>query len=376
MGGAANDAGNVSRSSIPPDPPYPFVWSIPVIVSFVFPSSRQRTGGVTMLYEYANALARRGHEIHFVHGPKGEHRVDRVEQIPFAFEASVRHHIVDSPDDPSLPVGDVQFGWKGSRLGHPAVFVQGFRLLGPRADAPAFRSPTPKVCTAGWLVDVGRAYGVPEHQLVHVPYGMDHETFAVRNSSARSIDVAMLYHPLREKGWDVGRQVLERLARQRPGFRAVVFTLADPPPEPLPDGVEVMVGLDHRRLADEVYNNTRVFTQASYHEGFGLTAIESMACGAALVTTDCGGSRDYAIPGETALVVAAGDASSLGDRVESLLDDDEQRGALAAAGERYVRKFDWEHSGLLLETFLDRYLADPEHYQQSPGEDHSSDYAL
>ena len=70
----------------------------------------------------------------------------------------------------------------------------------------------------GWLVDVGRAFGVPEHQLVHVPYGMHHDTFALRNSSRRSIDVAMLYHPLREKGWDVGRQVLERLAQQRPGF--------------------------------------------------------------------------------------------------------------------------------------------------------------
>jgi glycosyltransferase involved in cell wall biosynthesis len=166
------------------------------------------------------------------------------------------------------------------------------------------------------------------------------------------------------------------LAQHRPGFRAVVFTLADPPPEPLPDGVEVMVGLDHRRLADEVYNDTRVFIQTSYHEGFGLTAIEAMACGAALVTTDCGGSRDYAFGGETAWVVPAGNATLLADGVETLLADDARRVALADAGARYVRKFDWDRSGELLEAFLERYIADPKAYQQEPGEDRSAEFTL
>ena len=330
-----------------------------------------------MFYEFANALARRGHEVHFVHSPKWQHRVDRVDQISFAFDPAVRHHIVDSPDDVTLPVGDVRLGFTGPpSLGHPAVLVQGFRLLGPKADESAYRSPTPKVCVASWLVEVGRFYGVPEHQLVHVPLGLDHELFAVRKlQTERSIDVAMLYHPSYQKGWDVGRRVLDELLLRRPGLRAVVVTLADPPASPLPHGVQLL-GLDQRRLADEVYNEARVFVQASHHEGFGLTAVESMACGAALVTTDCGGSRDYAIAGETAVVVPAGDATLLADGVERLLDDAEQRIGLASAGARSVHKFDWERSGELLEAFLECYVADPKHYQQSPGEDRSKDYTL
>ena len=112
----------------------------------------------------------------------------------------------------------------------------------------------------------------------------------------------MMYHPSREKGWDVARVALLELIVRRPQLRAVVFAMSEAPPEPLPEQVCVLVGLDHARLAAEVYNDTRVFVQASYHEGFGLTAIEAMGCGAALVTTDCGGSRDYAVPGETAVV--------------------------------------------------------------------------
>jgi glycosyltransferase involved in cell wall biosynthesis len=347
-----------------------------VIVSFVFPSSHHRTGGVIMLYEFANALARRGNEVHFIHGPAWPQRVERIDQIPFRFDDRVHHHIVDDLHDPSLPIADVVFGGQALHLGHPSVIVQGFRLLGPHADALSYRSPSPKVCVASWLVDVGLLYGVPARQLVHVPLGLDHELFAVRvPQDERTIDVAMLYHPSREKGWDVGRQVLEQLVARRPELRAVVISLADPPRQPLPDGVQLLA-LDQQRLADDVYNQARVFVQASHHEGFGLTALESMACGAALVTTDCGGSRDYAFADETAIVVPAGNATVLADGVEALLDDDARRLALAAAGARSTQKFDWARSGELLEAFIVRYAADPESYQCEPGEDRSAEFAL
>lgn len=348
-----------------------------MIVTFVYPSSHLRAGGVTMLYEFANALARREHEVHFVHGPARAERVDSIDAIPFSFHEAVHHHIVDTVDDPTLPDGDVYFGGGAPHMGQPAQIVQGFRLIAPSWDEAAFRAPMPKICVASWLVEVGRWYGVPEEQLTHIPVGLDHELFTVRNPpSERSIDVAMLYHPSSEKGWDVGRVVLEELGRRWTDLRAVVFTMAGPPPEPLPDGVELVLDLDQRRLADEVYNACRVFVQCSHHEGFGLTAIEAMACGAALVTTDCGGSRDYATAGETACVVPAGDAGRLTDAVESLLLDNERRTVLAAAGERSVRKFNWAQSGEMLEAFLERYLAEPAYFQRPPGEDRSREYAL
>jgi glycosyltransferase involved in cell wall biosynthesis len=347
-----------------------------MIVNFVYPSSRERTGGVTMLYEFANSLARRGNEVHFIHGPLIAQRVSSVDEISFRFHPAAVHHLPDDLDDPSLPRADVLFGGGGRRLGEPAVIVQGFRLLGPAADALAYRSPTPKVCVASWLVEVGRWYGVPERQLVHVPLGLDHELFAMRTPpEARTIDVAMLYHPAPEKGWDVGRAMLDELWRRRPDLRTTVITLARPPRDPLPDGV-LREGCTQRQLVDEVYNRTRVFVQASHHEGFGLTALESMACGATLVTTDCGGSRDYATDGQTAVVVPPGDPIALADAVEALLDDDSRRGRLALAGAASVRKFDWDRSGELLESFVAGYAADPPAYQLPPGEDRSAEFRL
>jgi glycosyltransferase involved in cell wall biosynthesis len=125
-----------------------------------------------------------------------------------------------------------------------------------------------------------------------------------------------------------------------------------------------------------VYNATRVLAQTSYHEGFGLTAVEAMACGAALVTTNGGGSRDYAFDGETARVVPPGDASAIAERVEELLADESRRCALAEAGTRLVRQFTWDRSGEQLEEFLERYIADPTSFQGPLGPDRSEEYQL
>lgn len=339
-----------------------------MIISFVFPSGKNRTGGIVALFEYANALARRGHEVHFVHGPWSEHRVERLEDVPFRFDHRVRQYLVDSLDDPSLPVGDVVFHPTLARLGHPVAFIQGFRMVGQDLERETMRARAPKVCVARWLVDVCRAFGAPPEQLWHVPYGIDRDVFAMRTAlEDRTVDVAMLHNPHREKGWDVGLEVLRDLARRRRDFNAVVFGRPKPKQQ-LPPGVRFMQDPSHEQLADEVYNAARVFVQPSYHEGFGFTPVEAMACGAALVTTDCRGSRDYGLHGETARVVAAGDATALVGEVDALLDDDNARGTLASAGAAYVRRFDWDRSAAVLEENLERYLADPEAFQRPPGE--------
>ena len=60
--------------------------------------------------------------------------------------------------------------------------------------------------------------------------------------------------------------------------------------------------------------------------------MEAMACGAALVTYDNGGCRDYARDGETALVAPRRDVEALAAALTRLAADAGAEGALAAAG--------------------------------------------
>ena len=342
-----------------------------MILTFTYPSSPDRTGGVVVIYELANACARRGHEVHFVHGPLTPYRVRSLDELPpFRFHARVANHLVDRLDDPGLPVGDVVFGGTAlRRLGLPVGLVQGYRMLSKGVERDLFRSPIPKVCVAKWLVDVCIRYGAPPSQLWYVPLGIDHHTFSVRTpQDHRRYDVAMLSHPHREKGFAVGVEALAELRRRRSDLRALVFGI-DPPSVRLADWVRFWQAPDHATLANRIYNESSVFLQPSYHEGFGYTAVEAMACGCGLVTTDNGGSREYAVDGETALVVPPGDPTALAVAADRLLRDGATRTRLADAGSELVRgRFDWDNTAAVLERHLEAYVADPARYQRAPGD--------
>jgi glycosyltransferase involved in cell wall biosynthesis len=60
-----------------------------------------------------------------------------------------------------------------------------------------------------------------------------------------------------------------------------------------------------------------VVAYPSLEEGFGLPALETMACGTALVTTS--GSAMEEVAGEAALLVAPGDAVGLAEALEACL---------------------------------------------------------
>ena len=117
-------------------------------------------------------------------------------------------------------------------------------------------------------------------------------------------------------------------------------------------------------IVNDVYNASQIFVNASVVEGFGMPAIEAMACGCALVITDNGGAADYAIDGKTALVSPPRDADAMAHNIVTLLRDDARRIDLATRGSSYVKRFNWDTSAQTLESFLLRYLEEPAHYQQ------------
>src|SRR4051812_41247246 len=117
--------------------------------------------------------------------------------------------------------------------------------------------------------------------------------------------------------------------------------------------------LDQPALGRE-YAAARVFAVGSRFEGFCQPGLEALACGTPLVTTDNGGCREYALDGETALVVPPRDAPAMADAVRRLLDDEALAARLVANGlEMVERDFDWEKRTDEFEAVLDGLGADP-----------------
>jgi glycosyltransferase involved in cell wall biosynthesis len=81
-----------------------------------------------------------------------------------------------------------------------------------------------------------------------------------------------------------------------------------------------------------VYRSLDVVVHAStLPEPFGLSVVEAMACGRAVVASDAGGVREIVDPGRTGLLHQPADVSGLASRLRELASDERLRARLGAA---------------------------------------------
>ena len=115
--------------------------------------------------------------------------------------------------------------------------------------------------------------------------------------------------------------------------------------------------LSQEELGEE-YAAAEVFAVGSWFEGFGQPGLESLATGTPLVTTDNGGCREYAIDGETALVVEPRDPRAMADAIARLRSDPALARRLSANGlDLVAERFDWEQRTDELAEVLDGVVA-------------------
>ena len=94
--------------------------------------------------------------------------------------------------------------------------------------------------------------------------------------------------------------------------------------------------LGHRRDLPDILASLDVFVLPSLWEGMPLTVLEAMRAGAAVVASDADGTAEVVRDGVTGRLVPKGDAVALTAAIRDLLDDDDTRRHLAAAGAAHV----------------------------------------
>jgi glycosyltransferase involved in cell wall biosynthesis len=319
------------------------------------------------IWEFSNGLARRGHEVHVVHSTSLGEPVHSLQEITwFEFDPRLHHHFGDLE---TVAIEGSEFvaclfGTPPERLGLPLMWLQAVDVFAPILELSIFGASCPKLCTSSFLRDTAIERGVDPQRAVLLPYGIRHDKYRITRPIAdRPPQVAMLYHPAPIKGGAYGIRALELAHEQVPELRAVLFGVEAPPP--LPDWMRFVPDPPQAQLVDEIYNGSGIFVLSSVVEGFGLGAVEAMASGCALVASDCGGSRDYALQEETALVSPPGDPEAMAADLVRLLQDDPTRIELATRGAAYVRRFDWDRSAAQLEELMVGYAADPDPLRQA-----------
>ncbi len=144
------------------------------------------------------------------------------------------------------------------------------------------------------------------------------------------------------KGFDLLRAAFA--ARRRPGWvLTTVGRVSDATRAALGaefgPAVRVLGPVPEAELERE-YALCDIFCMPSRYEGYGLTYIEAMRYGCAVVGAGEGGVPEVIPPG-TGIVAPTGDAAALGDILARLADDPEERRRLGEGGRARAAPFRW-----------------------------------
>ena len=111
--------------------------------------------------------------------------------------------------------------------------------------------------------------------------------------------------------------------------------------------------------ADELvrlYRGARVLVVPSLHEGFGLTALEAMACGTPVVASDRSSLPE--VVGDAGLLVDPLDVGALADAIVRVVGDDRLAKDLRERGLARAAAFSWESTARGVHDVMDRARRD------------------
>jgi len=92
----------------------------------------------------------------------------------------------------------------------------------------------------------------------------------------------------------------------------------------------------------ELYSSSDLFVFSSHIEGFGLSPIEAMACGTPVVTTDCRGLKDYVVDKENSILIPPKNPEAIAQSIIELYNNPELSEKLKHNGLETVKEHSWE----------------------------------
>ena len=343
------------------------------IVFLVAYEGSRPVGGLKVVYEYANQLARRNHKVRILHTVQVFPRDARLsvkdrlrifEYLPYAFsgkwrpdrwfklDPKVKLQWIPSLSRVFIPKAEAYIAtwWTtAERLaamhnlpGRKIYLIQHLETWTGFEDQvmATWKAPFEKVVIARWLEEVAHEMGETCH---YIPNGLDFTKFGrdVPLETRNPLQLAMLFSPgVAWKGSNDGLSALIMLKDKYPNLEAEFFGTQD-----RPDDLPLWI-VYHKSPAQaelrRIYNRASIFLAPSHSEGWGLPPCEAMMCGAAVIATDIGGHREFCTDGETALFVPPQAPEAIVLAAIRLIDDPQLRLRIAESGHQNIQRFTWD----------------------------------
>ena len=350
-----------------------------------------RTGGVRVLFELANRLNKRGHNVTITTlGTPGLHNwfpleiseVIYAEQKIYRTNGKSASSIIKNafeivPDKFLQPFGVIRDGLRSqavqlladsipknadinvatlcfsafsvnkSKVGIPFYYLQHYEPIlfddsyTKHWIDKTYSLPLKKIANSSWLKTlIKERFGLNCYGPI-IP-GIDHQIFH-RQDVAKcdsEIRIVALGKSLKWKGLADLFEALIIARNEIPNIKLILYGSEPYLKNNSPVPCEYRANISDVELAD-LYSTADVVVTPSWYESSPLPPLEAMACGAPVITTKYG-TEDYCFNEKNCLVVSPRNPQALGQAIVALLKNEKIRENFRREGPATAKKFTWE----------------------------------
>ena len=347
-------------------------------ICFVLPKfTRQPIGGYKIVFEYANRLQKRGHEISILflnddalkqyHAPEFVRKmvvnyITSVEPKWFKLNekiskiSNLRNNFMSSLENSDVVfatgIQTVEFVKSHFASAKKMYLIQGYENWGVTDEYlhETYCYGFTNIAVSNWLKEIVDQYADTETVLLKNPIDTSVYQCKLSQNERKDYTIGLLYHTEKIKGVDYALKAITKLKEKYPALTVKMFGMF-PKPENLPDWFEYKRGATQQETV-EIYNQVQVFLCASVEEGYGLTGLEAMGCGACLVSTSYKGVLEYARNDYNALLSSVKDVDALVSNVSKAFENANIRNKLVKNGVDSVKAYSWDRAIDKLEVMM------------------------
>lgn len=219
--------------------------------------------------------------------------------------------------------------------------AKGYYIIFHSEDNPAY------------IKDINRTYSYPLQKIVinkveearfkkhrpkfmpcYVDLGSYHIIEAIEDRGPKTILVPLINR--KNKDAQNALAAIKLALKEQPDLE--IYGFGDMPVNEIPRSIRYRyLPTGHELL--QLYNKAAIFVLPSEIEGFSIPTAEAMACGAAVVATDCGGPREFVEHNVNGLIVPVKDPEAIKDGILKLVTDNKLRVKLARKGNRSIQAY-------------------------------------
>lgn len=190
-----------------------------------------------------------------------------------------------------------------------------------------------------WLKDKVDKISCKESTLI--PNAIDTDIYKEykKITDRRQHTIALLYHEEKHKGLANAFKVLKIVKEKYPDLKVEMFGQFNRPN--VPDWIKYYKNANTKQTV-KIYNNCQVFLCSTIEEGFGLTGLEAMSCGACLVSTDYKGVHEYGIDDFNSLLSPVGDIQKQVNNVIRVFEDVKLQKYISNNGKKTAQNYSWD----------------------------------